>query len=415
MRKNVQHFLFFFLVSFILFAQVQHEVNPPEYIKSIVFKGPLEGDQFPIIKLGEPVTLNFDDLTATEPDYYYTLTHCNYDWTPSNLVKQQYLRGVDNVRILNYQNSFNTLQPYSNFRLQIPNNQTGILLSGNYILKVFDNQQELMFSRRFVVYEDLATVGVSIARPRDLSVFNEKQSVQFIINAGDLQLRNPNQEVKVAVLKNYHWDSAITDLKPQFVLGNQLTYRYDKASSFWAGNEFFNFENKDIRGATVNIASVKIDAIYHNYLYTNESRKDEPYTYFPDINGDFLITVLNRDPFIEADYAFIYFSLDYPKVPNSKSVHIYGKFNNYAVDDSTRMEYDDETGLYHAKLLLKQGFYNYKYVVVDKKGTIDENAICGNFLPTENNYLVLVYFRKFGALYDTLIGIGSGNSSTLTN
>ena len=98
-------------------AQVQLEVNPPENIKTVIFKGPTE-DQFPIIQLGETVYLEFDDLSASEQDYYYRIIHCDYDWTPSQLLKPQYLNGTDNVRIINYENSYNTLQPYSNYQLR---------------------------------------------------------------------------------------------------------------------------------------------------------------------------------------------------------------------------------------------------------------------------------------------------------
>ena len=38
------------------------------------------------------------------------------------------------------------------------------------------------------------------------------------------------------------------------------------------------------------------------------------------------------------------------------------------------------------EMLLKQGFYNYKYVVVNRDGTIDYGAISGNYWQTENDY-----------------------------
>ena len=64
---------------------------------------------------------------------------------------------------------------------------------------------------------------------------------------------------------------------------------------------------------------------------------------------------------------------------------------------------------------MKQGFYNYKYVVVDKENTLQEGAISGNFDETENNYKVLVYYRDLGARYDKLIGLGEASSVQMTN
>ena len=78
------------------------------------------------------------------------------------------------------------------------------------------------------------------------------------------------------------------------------------------------------------------------------------------------------------------------------------------------MTYNSENGLLEANILIKQGFYNYKYVT--KHGEeIELNKISGNFHNTENHYLVLVYYRNFGDLYDSIIGIGSANSINVSN
>ena len=79
------------------------------------------------------------------------------------------------------------------------------------------------------------------------------------------------------------------------------------------------------------------------------------------------------------------------------------------------MVFNPNKGVYEATLLMKQGFYNYKYVVIDKENTLQEGAISGNFDETENNYKVLVYYRDLGARYDKLIGLGEANSVQMTN
>ena len=67
------------------------------------------------------------------------------------------------------------------------------------------------------------------------------------------------------------------------------------------------------------------------------------------------------------------------------------------------------------QLTALQGFYNYKYVVVNRDGTIDQGAISGDFWQTENDYSVIVYFRDLGARYDRIIGTGSANSTNINN
>ena len=145
--------LLLLLFTFSLVAQVQEEVNPPYNIKTIIFKGPTE-DQFPIIQLGEEINLEFDDITASEQDYYFKIVHCDYDWTPSKLLKSQYLSGTDNQRIVDYENSFSTLQPYSNYKLTLPNSQMRFRVGGNYLIEVYNAKNELQFSRRFIIYQN---------------------------------------------------------------------------------------------------------------------------------------------------------------------------------------------------------------------------------------------------------------------
>ncbi|MGP1992613.1 type IX secretion system plug protein domain-containing protein [Zobellia laminariae] len=414
MRLNIIPFFFFFLTS-LLGAQVQLEVNPPENIKTVIFGGPTE-DQFPVIELGETMKLEFDDITASESDYYYKIIHCNYDWQPSQLLKSQYLSGVDNQRIVNYENSYSTLQSYSNYKLSIPNENVGLKVSGNFILEIYNDNYELQFSRRFVVYKDAVTVGGTVKRSRDFNFINEKQVVQFNINAGNFQLVNPKKEVKVAILQNYQWETALYDVAPQYTVGTELVYKYDQETSFYGGNEFLNFDTSDLRAPTSQISRIEVDELYNHYLFANNYRADRPYSYYPDINGDFVVrTLQGEDNSREAEYTKVHFSLPYDERLALDEVYVFGKYNNYALSDENKMTYNENNGMMEATIKLKQGFYNYKFVVKREDGTLEINTVCGNFHFTENNYLILVYYRNFGDLYDSIIGIGSANSRNISN
>tara|TARA_R110002051_G_scaffold44162_8_gene89695 strand:- start:6315 stop:7559 length:1245 start_codon:yes stop_codon:yes gene_type:complete len=414
MRFTIKQFILFLFVNSI-FCQSKQEINAPTNIKSITFKGTTD-DQFPIVQLGDPIYLDFDDITASEQDYYYKIIHCNYDWTPSDLLKSQYLKGIDNQRITDYENSYNTLQPYSNYRLTIPNDNVRLKISGNYILEVYNNNYELQFSRRFLVYQNSVTVGATVKRSRDFNFINEKQVVQISINYADFQIVNPKKEVKITILQNYHWPTALYDIKPQFTIGKELVYKYDEETSFFGGNEFLNFDTKDLRAPSAAISSIELTDIYNHYLFTDIFRNERPYTYFPDINGNFVVRTLQGDDSSrEAEYSIVHFSLPYKEEIGLNNVYIFGKFNNYELNDENKMTYNPENGLMEAAIKIKQGFYNYKYVIKTDDGIIDFNKICGNFHFTENNYLVLVYYRSFGNMYDSLIGIGTANSRNISN
>ncbi len=417
MQKALKFIILFNLISVVCFGQVE-EIQAPDYIKTITFKGNTPESQLPVLNLGDFIQLEFDAINGNEEDYYYRIQHYNYDWTPSILAKAEYLKGYDEQRIRNYENSINTYQMYSHYKLRIPNQFTkGLTKSGNYMMFIYNDDDEIVFSRKFMIHENSANVGVSIKRSRDVSEIKNKQTVDIVINPINTNLNNPKTNIKTLIIQNNDLNTAIRDVKPQYILGNELTYRYTKETSFYSGNEYYYFENKDLRAATNGIQFVELNDLYEHILFSNISRKEQQYTYNPDINGNFLITAIDVDNVnIEADYTFVHFSLISAKLPEGKSIHVYGNFNNYQINEDTKLSYVKEQQSYSGPLLLKQGFYNYKYIVVDDStGEVDYNAVGGNFWQTENSYKVLVYYRDLGARYDRLIGFGETSSINIRN
>ena len=406
-----------FLITTISFAQIEKEILPPYNIKTISF---VQNDQnaIPIFKLRDSFQLQFDDLYGNESNYYYTITHCDYDWEPSQLAKAEYLNGFDDQRIQDYTNSLNCLQLYSHYRLSFPNRFTQFRVSGNYVIKILNEDKEVVFSKKFILYEELVSVPMQIKRARNIAVVEQKHNVEFAIKSATINFQSPLSNVKVMLMQNGKFDNTITNIKPQYTIGNDLIYKYDTETQFWAGNEFHFFENKDIRAANNSIASIDSKGgLYNAHLYTDQSRANAPYTYFPDINGNFIVKNIGaQNNEIEADYAWVFFSLSAPNFYDKKSIYINGMFNNFTMNDENKMDYDAEKGLYEKALMIKQGFTNYQYVIADSKGKIDaENAIDGNFFQTENNYFVIVYYKENNQRYDRVIGRGIASSVDITN
>ena len=409
-------FLFLFQIP-VGHAQVEETIEP-EYIRTIQFKGTSAQSRLPIIELGQKLQLSFDDIIGNEADYFYTIAHFNFDWTPSDLSKGEYLDGFDDVRIETYENSFNTLQLYSNYKLSIPNRETrAIKKSGNYLLRIFNDDGEIVFSRKFMVLERVLSVEVEIKRSRIIKNIDQQQVVQFKINSPNLLLINPKQNVKTLILQNNNLKTAITNLKPLYTIGSELIYKYDQEAAFWGGNEFLFFDNKDLRSSTNGVRYVELNELYENFLFTNIDRSTRPYTYNPDINGNFQVRNLyaSQNQNIEADYVLMHFNLQHYGSLGDKEIHIYGNFNNWTIDQTTYMRYNEKTDTYQNARLFKQGFYNYKYVMVNRDGSIEQGPISGNFWETENQYTVLVYYRAPGSRFDRLLGKGSANSSKISN
>ncbi len=419
MQSLLRLIVFLLIVSFSSFAQVQQEIAPPYNIKTASFMQG-EANVYPFFRLGEAFTFVFDDLFGNEANYYYSITHCNYDWTPSGMLSvNDYVDGFDNQRIQDYANSFNTLQIYSRYTLSFPNKFTRIKLSGNYILKILNDDREVVFSRRFVVYEELVSVPLQIRRARQMEDIPHKHNLDFSIKTNAFIFQSPLQNVKVALFQNARFDNAIYNVKPQYTIGNDLIYKYDKETQFWAGNEYNYFDNKDIRNAVNNVVRITAGEIYNTILYTNAARASNPYTFYPDVNGNFVTRNINlsvTNQYLESDYSWVFFSLSAPGYFGKGDIYVGGMFNNYAKTPEYKLEFNEKSGLYEKAVMIKQGFNNFMYTIADKNGRIDgENAVDGNYYQTENDYSVLVYYRETGQRYDRVIGMGKANSENIIN
>ncbi len=409
------------LISLLFCATVsfsqEKEVLPPFYIKTVSF---VQNGQnaVPLFLLGDTFQLQFDDLHGTEDNYYYKITHCDYDWKPSQLSVNEYLGGFDEQRIQEYSNSFNALQIYSHYKLTFPNKLTQLKVSGNYIISILNENREVVFSRKVIIYEDLVAVPMQVKRARTNANLQYKHNLDFAVKSNAITFQSPLTNVKVLLMQNGRFDNAISNIKPMYTMGNDLIYKYDAETQFWAGNEYLFFENKNIRAATNSIAHVDSNSgLYSCYLYTNNARASQQYTYWPDINGNFLITNINAENSeIESDYAWIYFSLSAPAFYLDRNIYVTGMFNNYALTDENKMDYNEKKGIYEKAMMIKQGFTNYSYSIGDGKGKIDaENAIDGNFWQTENNYHAIIYYRENNQRYDRVIGKGIATSTEIIN
>jgi hypothetical protein len=378
-------------------------------IKTIQLR-PLQEHNFSsIVPLGTVLELSFDDLNADSKQYKYKIAHKTHDWKPSRLLSSQYINGFAQNNIINVTNSFNTLQNYTHYSVQIPNINTEITKSGNYLLSVLDVYDEVIFTRRFVLFENSATIAVAVDRSRNIKTVNTQQTIQFSINHPGIRINNPDQEINVALIKNNNWNEIINNLQPTFFKQNQLLYTYTNKTNFWGGNEYLNFDSKIIRNRSLNIVKIVKENVYNHYIYPHTYNQFTQYTYSPDINGQFAVRTLEgNDNSTEADYALMHFTLAVTAPFNEKEVYVFGAFNDFSISDNNKMNYNSKKQTYTTSILLKQGFYNYTFATLGGDNMVNTNEINGSFFQTENEYTVLVYYKPVGSLYDRVIGVGQG-------
>ncbi len=410
--------LFFILFSNFSFSQGDFDVVEPDYIKTIILQPTKQEKYAPIMRLGESFILSFDDLEADQKYYYYKIEHFDFNWQPSGLSDREFIKGYDSDRIRNEENSFNTLQFYTHYSIVFPNRNTALLLSGNYMISVLDESDTVIFTRRFVIYEPLVNVGMTVHRSKEINSLDTKHNIQFVIHHPNLLINNPKVEIKTVLMQNNNWQTAITNLEPQYYRGAQLLYKYIDKTNFWAGNEFLYFDNKAVRFTNVYIKRVDSGPkLYHTILYKNNERIDSPYSFTNDINGNFVIRNLdnNQNSNIDADYTWVFFSLQSYEDLKGKRIFVNGNFNNWQNNTTNELIYNPETGLYEVQILMKQGFYNYQFITIDTEGNFSNHDIDGSFFQTENDYTLLVYYRRIGDRYDSVIGFGEANSRDILN
>lgn len=396
----MKHLKFFLLLFPILFSA--------QKISGVQLFNPQTNDETPVIKFGEQLILNFDDLNNSSTVYKYTIKHLDRNWQDDGLFFTEFAKGNLNGLIQNYQYSFNTNQRYTHYILNFPNDKMQPKISGNYELIVFlDSASKPLFKKRFCVVEDGASVGVNVSRFADSKRpdINQRVEVAAVSNQADV-LANINS-ISLNVIQNNNFNMGVFNVKTNSVMGNKILFQ-QLDLVFPGNNEFYYFDNKIIDQPFDAVASVLNNQEgNHTYLHSVWAYPLN-YQYQPDVNGAFYFRRndlgIERNADTEGDYSWVYFSVDSEKI--DKELFVLGAFNDFNPSDENKMIYDENVKKYIAKIYLKQGFYNYIIATKDGSDNLNFGEINGSFWQTENLYQAFIYYQAFGKNYDGLVGYG---------
>ena len=371
----------------------------------------------PILNLNseDQLLVSFDDLDADIKDYYYTIIHCNSDWTASDLMESEYISGFTDEPITDYTFSFNTLQKYTHYNFSFPNEEMKALISGNYVFKIFEQGGETVAYKRFMILETKLTIEAQVRRATLAEDRNTKHEIDFTIKHPNIVVADPFSDIKVTVKQNNKEDNAITDLTPIFVKNNELVYDYEDDNTFWGNNEFRHFDIKSLRFQSDRIKEITYDSTYnHVYLFNDRKRPFDRYSIEPDINGKFLIKSQEGwKSSIEADYAFVHFTLPVDHISYG-DMYVIGGFSDWELKEEFKLTYNAEQKQYETAVFLKQGYYNYHYALNDiSTNRVDISFIEGTHYQTRNDYYVYVYYRAVGDRYDRFVGFLKTSSKEL--
>jgi hypothetical protein len=423
----MRHTLFLIpLLAYALAVQAQREAERiyRSAIVSVKLNPSGRPVDYPVIRLNstDRLDLRFDELGTEVRNYFYTFELCNADWTPAPLSYFDYVRGYSQVRIGTYRNSSISLTRYVHYDAVIPDRNCTPTKSGNYILKVFLNgdTSQLAFTRRFLVLDNRMDIGIQIRQPFNSAQFLTHHRLQLTLSGKGIDIRYPQQQVRVQVLQNFRWDNRLRLDQPTFVRQGLLEYNNESEMVMPAMKEWrwVNLRSFRLLGDRVSFQR-NTDSSFSVFVQEEGPRPANRYVYYRDINGMSVNeTVEAVNPFWNAEYAKVHFRYRPPGgLPYAgKDLYLIGEFTGYGAIEGSRLAFDPTTGLYSTILLLKQGYYDYCYALRDSRNPaapFETDLTENNSWETENSYTVLVYYRELGGRYDQLLGLAQAGSVNL--
>ena len=426
MRK-VYAILFFCCLTFPVWAQYQTRVLHPNVHtlrmryaeENAVLQRPyLILDNSGVVDGSDPqnaLDISFDEFSHDARMYSYTVLHLNYDWTPSDLSSYEYLNGYTTADIIDYMQSLNTQQIYTNYRFTFPNEDMQLTKSGNYVLIIYEDGDvnNAVAHVCFSVVEPLAGISVEVRGNTDTEYNGRYQQLDIDVQTANLDVRNP-QDIKLVVRQNNRSDNQVVVAKPTFVEPNRLRYQNQSALIFEGGNEFRHFDTYSTYYAGYHVNRIRYaQGEYHAVLELDEvrgtmgrgaGREGLPYLTEQDANGQWVVNCEKSDDVnTEADYMWVHFCLPVSEPIMNGYLFIGGDVFDNQYSAVNKMEYDAEQKCYYLYAYLKQGGYDYMYYVVRANG-VTTLPLEGSHWQTQNEYTLELYYRPFGGRYDQLVG-----------
>jgi len=419
MKTISKKFLSLFLFScfsFTLFAQkYQTKVFVPDIL---TLQAHLAGDELqdPVIRMGSgnQVQIRFDQMSHNLRYYSYSVELCNADWSPSTLLPIEYLDGFKDNPIEESDMSFNTTFDYIKYSFLLPNENIKFLLSGNYIVKIYetDTPEKIVATAGFSIDENLLGIKGKVTGSTLMGVNTKFQQLNLEIDYSKLPAVDPKQELKILLQQNGRLDNQVFGVTPTYILPTSLVYEDNRNLIFEGGTEFYSIDFSHIRNFSGRIERITYFTPYYHVETMAPGRNEfSDYQYTFDVNGRFKVHGQNIWSSNEIDYSIVHFVYPREEPWLDGAVYVAGYYNYNLLDGRNKMTYNFERKQYELALPLKNGGYNFQYLFLPAGQTQASTIrVSGSHWQTENDYQIYIYYRPYSGQHDRLIGVQTVNS-----
>lgn len=397
----------------------------------------LSSDQLPSSSLSRPYLLlngeagldvSFDQLSHEVHYYTYTLRHLNFDWTPDDLMTQEFLSGDLTAEITDFEHSHNTQQLYTHYRFTFPNEQMQPTVSGNYALIIYEDNDpdRVVATVCFCVVEQGATIQAKLRSDTDIEYAGRYQQLDIEVDLHD-PLSTLNTRVSALVVEqNNRQDNAVIAPRPSFIEAQRLRWQNNRALIFEGGNEYRHIDMSSEYFMGQGVDHITFDhsapqngfftSGYHAYLFEDDIRTGG-YIYNEDANGRYVINKERTDDDdIDADYMWVHWLLP-ADLWLDGGIYLMGDAFGNRIAPANRMHYDENLRAYVFSAYLKQGGYEWLYTFYNSRtsGKASTERVEGSYWQTRNHYRIYYYYQGVSDRYTRLLCVKDMENILIAN
>ena len=293
---------------------------------------------------------------------------------------------------------------YRSFSAVLPNEQITFLRSGNYMLRVEDADTGfLVMALPFFIFENEGMIESSVEflqSPRQNLRALHRPINRYMVPEF---VEQPQFNLLFRVVQNRFWGRARTPGETDFSSPGSVTFEMEQEHGFIADYYFYPLILNDISLSNPRVTDVFPQEVPPRILLNDDTANLANLSVRTLPNSLFGLPNRNSD----TEYINVTFSLDTEKAPEEEeSIYLVGDFTAWAIRSESRLSYDENTERWQTSVIIKEGEYKYKYVMVDQND-IDDLMYDPLFERTKQEYHVFVYLQDKNEFYDRLLQVNT--------